>query len=122
MSFACCVGSGSRLQPDFACSWLRRRSGQSFGVGPRFSFVSGELDSDGRSIFRCMLRLRTSDKRPLTVAGLPQPPQRKPESAHQGLPIQASFLSIRCGGMAPYVVGALVVPTECRSGRERTSC
>jgi hypothetical protein len=83
---------------------------QSFGVGPRFSFVSGELDSAGRSRYSGgMLRLRTSDKSAIEVSLDYRSHLNESLKARiKDFPIQASFLFYPVRrNMAPYVVGGI---------------
>ena len=93
---------------------------QSFGVGPRFSFVSGELDSDGRSRYSGgMLRLRTSDKSAIELSlDYRSHLDESLKARIKDFPIQASFLFYPVRrNMAPYVVGGIGwYSTECRSG------
>ena len=83
---------------------------QSFGVGPRFSFVSGALDSDGRNRYSGgLLRLRTSDKSAIEVSmDYRSYLNESLNTRIKDFPIQASFLFYPVRrNLAPYIVGGI---------------
>ncbi len=83
---------------------------QAFGVGPRFSFVSGELESDGRSRYSGgLLRLRTSDKSSIEVSlDYRNHLNESLKARIKDFPIQASFLFYPVQrNLAPYFVGGI---------------
>lgn len=85
-------------------------SAQAFGVGPRFSFVSGELESDGRSRYSGgLLRLRTSDKSAIEVSfDYRNHLNESLKTRIKDFPIQASFLFYPVPrNLAPYFVGGI---------------
>ncbi len=98
-------------------------SAQVFGVGPRFSFVSGELESDGRSRYSGgLLRLRTSDKSAIEVSfDYRNHLNESLNTRIKDFPIQASFLFYPIPrNLAPYFVGGIGwYRTDSRSGGRR---
>jgi hypothetical protein len=83
---------------------------QAFGIGPRFSFVSGGLDSDGRDRYSGgMLRLRTSEKSAIEVSlDYRNHLNESLKARIKDFPIQASFLFYPVRrNLAPYFVGGI---------------
>jgi opacity protein-like surface antigen len=83
---------------------------QGFGIGPRFSFVSSDLDSDGRNRYTGgMLRLRTSEKSAIEVSFDYRNHLNESLKARiKDFPIQASFLFYPVRrNLAPYLVGGI---------------
>jgi hypothetical protein len=81
---------------------------QGFGIGPRFSFVSSDLDTDGRNRYTGgMLRLRTSEKSAIEVSFDYRNHLNESLKAQiKDFPIQASFLFYPVRrNLAPYIVG-----------------
>ena len=103
IAFALAVGIGLVVFPS-------ETHAQSFGVGPRFSFVSSGLDSEGRNRYNGgFLRLRTSNKSAIEVSfDYRNHLNESLNTRIKDFPIQASFLFYPVRStLAPYFLGGI---------------
>jgi hypothetical protein len=103
IGFAVVVGLGLLVIPA-------ESRAQSFGVGPRFSFVSSDLNSDGRNRYSGgFMRLRMSSKSAVEVSFDYRNHLNESLNARiKDFPIQTSFLFYPVQrNLAPYFVGGI---------------